>query len=347
MLLPSLGFPLGHGTQTDTQAFYGQMQGAANQTNEYMWRKPVDPRFKWAMIICLGAGGGGGGGRRGAAATLRCGGGGGGGGNLAIALLPLSYLNSEHRITVGVGGTPAVATAVDSTDGSIGSSGGTTQFGARRADGAVTGLVSAGGGTGGSGGTGAAGGAGGVASGTLLASFPLLTAKGTAGGAGSSTGGVGVAASPNTTSLTVSGGDIVGGASGGGAGGGVTAANVAANGGAGSASMPEYTNVNGGTGGASGATTIGPRGVPITPYGLAQTSLGLAYVDPKTGEFFPSRGSGGGGGGGSTATTAGDSAGGAGGFWGAGGGGAGGTTNGALPGGAGAGASGFCLVICF
>ena len=68
------------------------------------------------MIVAIGAGGGGGNGFSGAAGSTRGGGAGGGSGAITRAILPVSVITEQLFITIGAGGTAAVAGGATTVD---------------------------------------------------------------------------------------------------------------------------------------------------------------------------------------------------------------------------------------
>lgn len=96
-------------------------------TSSGTWTKPAGAKF--VEVHAISGGGGGGAGRRGAAGTNRNGGGGGAAGSSVMGRFDASLLTSTVTVTIGSGGTGAVSTTVDNTDGAAGVDGGTTTFG--------------------------------------------------------------------------------------------------------------------------------------------------------------------------------------------------------------------------
>jgi len=104
------------------------------------WTKPNGLKEIW--VVCVGGGGGGGAGRCGASGTTRRGGMGGAGAAVVWRRIKAEDLDSTVTITIGSGG-PGGAGVGSNTNGTTGTTGGSTSFGS---------LVIANGGTGGLGG---------------------------------------------------------------------------------------------------------------------------------------------------------------------------------------------------
>jgi hypothetical protein len=86
------------------------------------------PGYSLLQLRMFGGGGGGGGGRGGAVSTNRQGGTGGGGGGQNIKTIPVAQITSTVTVTIGAGGTGGAGGL--SANGSIGTVGGTSTFGA-------------------------------------------------------------------------------------------------------------------------------------------------------------------------------------------------------------------------
>lgn len=256
------------------------------------WTKPSGAKFVHILLFA-GGGGGGSGRRRGAAnvASTACSGGGGGsaGGRTEI-WLDASVLSSTGTVTVGDGGTGAVAITVDATNGLPGGGGSPTTF--------VSGSVSisargpSAGGFGGS--TGASG--GGVQPGSSFTSSSSGTSLYTPTGGGGAT-------------AAGSDGNRGGYQAGGGGGGSgkiatVTSASNGGVGGIGGAAIDSSTVASGG-GGAAGvvATPTGGNGADASLYYLGGAGGGGGFSDSTTSGNGGNGGIPGGGGGGGAAAS--------------------------------------------
>ncbi|HEX6038866.1 hypothetical protein [Longimicrobium sp.] len=310
--------------------------------------KPNTATF--VRVVAYGAGGGGGGGAGGEAAgqVAQEGAGGGGGARVERTFLA-SDISASVAVTIGAGGDGGAGGAGGSpSNGTIGSAGGNTTFGAYLtafgggggAPGLATPAASGGGGGGGGGAVGGNGASGVNTVGGGPGSDSLGgDATSDSGGGGSATssnggggfnGGGGGGANESAGNVTIAGGTSLFGGGGGGAGGGVAAANTNTNGGAGGDTGGDLTfggTGGGGTGGTGGAA-------------FNTNQNGAAGDSTKGGQ------GGGGGGGRRDGTTA--AAGGAGGVPGGGGGGGGAGQASSTAGGAGgAGGAGACYVFSF
>ena len=276
------------------------------------WTKPAN--VSAVRVFLIGGGGGGGSGTRQAAGLTRSGGGGGGAGAVTMCpILPASVFAATESVVVGLGGSGGAAITVNSTNGNIGSTGGTSTFSSS------TKIIKASGGNPGTGGatTGSSGGTSPI--GDL--NVNVSTAAGGAGGLSSAAAGGG-------------NGDNQGWlAGGGGSGGGITSANIFfAGASGGSAFGPTF--MLSGTSFANYSTTAPTAGSPYTLNGLG--GLGMWAETPR---------GGGGGGGGAGSLTSASGSGGVGGRYGGGGGGGAGSLNGYASGAGGQGHSGIVVVV--
>jgi hypothetical protein len=281
------------------------------------WTKPSG-NYTFAKIICIGGGGGGGSGRRGANGSKRVGGAGGGGGGVTVMDVPFSDMASSYTVTIGAGGAGGAGHSSNSTNGNGGSNGGDTWVGSS----AAASICSAGGGL---------AGAGGQDSERNTSRGGEGTYPGGAGGAGQDGGG-NVAGSMY---VAWGGGDngsqtigYAGGAGGGGGAGGVTTGDAENAGGAGGA--PGQAGAQGTYAGGSASGSAGTAG------GDFSGAIGLIKA-----------GGGGGGGAGHATGAHASSQGGAGGLYGGGGGGSGAQNNSSATKAGGAGADGYCRIICY
>jgi hypothetical protein len=97
-------------------------------TSSGTWSKPTDATY--VDIFMFGGGGGGASGRRGASSSNRIGGAGGGGGSYNELRKKLAAeLAASETVTVGAAGVGGSAQTSDSSDGLVGTSGGTSSFG--------------------------------------------------------------------------------------------------------------------------------------------------------------------------------------------------------------------------
>lgn len=168
------------------------------------WTKPTAPNgcvaYSTVELFTIGGGAGGGGGARAATAAGAGGGGGGGSGFVIQATLIPSLCGATEAVAVGSGGAGAVAITTDTTNGNVGSNGGSSSFGGStipiiQVAGGQAGTGGSFGGAGGVGGSGASGGAGGAASsygaggsGAITSHVPSDPSSSPGGGGGGCTG---------------------------------------------------------------------------------------------------------------------------------------------------------------
>jgi hypothetical protein len=245
-------------------------------TSNNTWYKPTGAKSVDVSII--GGGGGGGAGRYDSVSTSRGGGGGGGGGGFTFLNLNASTLPDSILVTVGLGGSGALAQTVIGNNGANGNPGGSSSFG-------IYGLANGG-----------AGGAGGSNATTSISSGGLAMFSGSAGGAGA----IGVTTAKNGSSSISAGG--------GGGGGGCSSSNVNSDGGIGGTST--ILTINGGTAGATNGGnggTGGSVGVNQSLPGAGGGGGGGANSSTKGGDGGDGGiyGGGGGGGAGSNASSSG------------------------------------------
>jgi hypothetical protein len=245
--------------QSDIQAF--------TTPGSDTWVKPAN--CSGVTVICIGGGGGGGGGRKQATGQTRPGGGGGGGGGFSTMNFAAIELGDTETVTVGAGGAGGAGAIADTSNGSSGTAGGDSSFGAllrATGGGAGNGATSSSATTpGGAAGTGlnSDGGAGGTGGSTTTGTVGGTTRYGGGGGGG----GPGVSNANNTggrTNGNQAGGGVtftapalVGGDAGdipGGAGypGGSTGTAGVPGGGGGGGAGNSNANQSGGNGGAGG-----------------------------------------------------------------------------------------------
>lgn len=216
------------------------------------WTNPAPTVARPMLIHGHSAGSGGGTGRRGAAGSLRTAGAAGAAGCPFMTWALTTDFPASVPYTVGAGGAGAPAPAADNTDGSAGSTGGATFFGASYVTYCIGGINAGS----------TAGGRGGNAIGTATGGVSALL--GPAGGASNATGGVGAVGGPPT----LANGLPINAASAGGAGGGVSTGDVQSAGSIGG-NMGAGTK----TGGAAGAAGGGSGG-PGDPTGGINGGLG-------------------------------------------------------------------------
>jgi hypothetical protein len=312
------GIMFGDGTTQTTAATGGGGSGADIQTfttaGTATWTKPAGKTMAWIRMWAGGSGGGSG--ARQATTVARGGGAGGGMGGFVEAWIPVSLLGTTKTVTVGAGGAGGTSIAVDSTNGSAGSTGGNSVFSIHTA------TCSNNFGPGGS----SVAVSPGVTPFTVVnQSFIASTTNFANGGSGNITAGVAGAA------LDVR--YYVSGSMGGGGGGAGASSVVTANG-ANGGLKTAFTNNT--TSGFSSSVAGGTAGNATTPTAPTTGTSGVARYQGGTG----------GGGGGYKTATAGQ-AGAAGAQPGGGGGGGGASDNGFASGAGGAGGAGMVVVVCY